>query len=147
MHFRETSDSFAGSTRARSGRRVLLNITSLIDVMFLLLIFFAVSSTFLEQPGMKLDLPAAKSADLTQVKSAVLYLLADGSMRLNERTVSVEALPEELKTLLPQLADMSLSLFADKNVPHGNVVKVMDIARQSGVKKLVVATLPEANNP
>ena len=55
-------------------RRVLINITSLIDVMFLLLIFFMVTSTFLDQPGMKLELPSAESAEVARVEKLVLYI-------------------------------------------------------------------------
>ena len=142
MQFRDPSQSLSGS-RSKFGRRVFINITSLIDVIFMLLIFFAVSSTFLEQPGMKLELPAAKSADIAQIKSYILYLTTDGSMRLNEQTITMEKLSQALEAALPQMAEQSLTLYADKNVPHGNVVKVMDIARQTGVKKLVIATTPE----
>jgi biopolymer transport protein ExbD len=141
MQFRDTSQSL--STRGKFGRRVFINITSLIDVIFMLLIFFAVSSTFLEQPGMKLELPSAKSADIAQVKSYILFLAENGSMRLNEKAVTMDDLAQNLKTALPQMAEQSLTLYADKNVPHGNVVKVMDVARQVGVKKLVIATTPE----
>lgn len=142
MQFHDSSQSLSGS-RSKFGRRVFINITSLIDVIFMLLIFFAVSSTFLEQPGMKLELPAAKSADIAQIKSYILYLSTDGSMRLNEQAITMENLPQALKTALPHMAEQSLTLYADKNVTHGHVVKVMDIARQAGVKKLVIATTPE----
>jgi biopolymer transport protein ExbD len=142
MQFRDASQSLSGS-RGKFGRRVFINITSLIDVIFMLLIFFSVSSTFLEQPGMKLELPAAKSADIAQVKSYILYLAQDGSMRLNEKPVTLTDLPQALQTALPEMAEQSLTLFADKDVTHGTVVKVMDIARQVGIKKLVIATSPE----
>jgi len=144
MNLVDTNQSFGGMSRARSGRRVLVNVTSLIDVLFLLLIFFMVSSTFLEQPGMKLELPSAQSADISQLKSYVLYVFQDGRMRLNEREVTLENLGEALESAVPEMAESSLSLFADKNVPHGKVVKVMDLARQAGVRKLVIATTPEA---
>jgi biopolymer transport protein ExbD len=142
MQFRDASQSLAGS-RGKFGRRVFINITSLIDVIFMLLLFFAVSSTFLEQPGMKLELPSAQSADIAQVKSYILFLFEDGSMRLNEKPVALADLSPTLQAALPQMAEQSLTLFADKNVHHGEVVKVMDIARQVGVKKLVIATTPE----
>jgi len=142
MHFRDASLSLSGG-RSRARRQIFINITSLIDVIFMLLIFFAVSSTFLEQPGMKLELPSAKSADIAQIKSYILFLAEDGSMRLNEKPVTLAELPQTLQNVLPQMAEQSLTLFADKNVRHGDVVKVMDVARQVGVKKLVVATTPE----
>jgi biopolymer transport protein ExbD len=142
MQFRDASQTLSGG-RGRARRQIFINITSLIDVIFMLLIFFAVSSTFLEQPGMKLELPAAQSADIAQVKSYILFLAEDGAMRLNEKPVTLADLPKTLEAALPQMAEQSLTLFADKNVAHGNVVKVMDLARQAGVKKLVVATTPE----
>jgi hypothetical protein len=63
MQFRDASLSLSGG-RGRARRQIFINITSLIDVIFMLLIFFAVSSTFLEQPGMKLELPPRKAPTL-----------------------------------------------------------------------------------
>jgi len=143
VQFHETGISFGGSTRARARRRVFLNVTSLVDVLFMMLTFFVVSTTFLEQPGMKLDLPNAQSAEAAKVDAYVLYLYQDGAMQLNGHAITIENLTETLKAGLPQMKESSLSLFADKNATHGKVVEVMDIARQVGIKKLVVATLTE----
>ncbi len=142
MHFRDASQSLSGS-RPRFGRRVFINITSLIDVIFMLLLFFVITTTFLDQPGIKLELPTAQNAEATEMKSYILYIAEDGSMRFNEKPVMLAELPQALQAALPQMVEQSLTLFADKNVRHGDVVKVMDIARQVGVKKLVVATTPE----
>ncbi len=121
-------------------RKVIINITSLIDVMFLLLIFFMVSSTFIEQPGMKLELPESKSATIEQIKELVLEITADQGMVLNQAPVTLEDLESKIKELFPNLAEKSLVLKADRSVPHGTVVKVMDIAKLSGIEKLVIAT-------
>lgn len=125
-------------------KKVTINVTSLIDVLFLLLIFFMVSSTFKEQPGMKLELPEAQSAEIAEVKEMILQIQkGDGGttkFTLNSETLSLEQLSEKLKALLPQATDSSLTLKADKGVTHGIVVEVMDIAKQSGIKKLVIAT-------
>ncbi len=58
-------------------KRAIINITPLVDVLFILIIFFAVTSTFLEQPGVKLDLPKAKSTELQRIEKAVLTVTAD----------------------------------------------------------------------
>lgn len=121
-------------------RKVIINITSLIDVMFLLLIFFMVSSTFIEQPGMKLELPESKSATIEQIKELVLEITADQRMLLNQDPVTLEDLEGKIKALFPNLAEKSLVLKADRSVPHGTVVKVMDIAKLSGIEKLIIAT-------
>lgn len=124
-------------------RKVIINITSLIDVLFLLLIFFMISSTFVEQPGMKLELPETKSATTEKIKELILEINSDGGMILNQQTVMIENLEENFKKLMPSLEEKSLVLKADKNVPHGTVVKVMDLAKLSGLEKLIIATRVE----
>ncbi len=120
--------------------RALLNITPLIDVLFILIIFFAVSSTFLEQPGIKLALPEAKKTDLQKVEKAVIYVSSDEKMQFRDKDISLNNLQPLLVDAMKQSPDKSLIIDADKEVPHGFVVKIMDIARQSGVQKLVIGT-------
>lgn len=124
-------------------RKVIINITSLIDVLFLLLIFFMVSSTFVEQPGMKLELPESKSSTTERIKELVLEINPDQTMILNQQAVTLENLEQKFKDLLPSLEEKSLVLKADKTVPHGTVVKVMDLAKLSGLDKLIIATQME----
>jgi len=126
-------------------RKPIINITSLIDVLFLLLIFFMISSTFVEQPGMKLELPESKSSTTEKIRDLVLEITADGSLILNDSAVSLDNLEKQLKEMLPRLEEKSIVLKADKSIPHGTVVKVMDIARLSGLEKLVIATTIEQN--
>jgi len=121
-------------------RKVTINITSLIDVLFLLLIFFMISSTFLEQPGIKLELPEAKSAVVTEQRDYVLFVDEEGRLFLNQDEVTLEDLGGRLKEALPSMKDRALILKADQDVAHGIVVRVMDIAKESGVKKLVIGT-------
>ncbi len=127
----------------RSPRRVMISITSLIDVLFLLLIFLLVSSTFLEQPGIKLELPEAGSSDPLEQKEYVLSLSADGSIFLNQEALSIDELESRMRRVLPEMKDGALLLKADREVSHGLVVRVMDRVKKSGVKKLVIATRME----
>lgn len=124
-------------------RKVVINITSLIDVLFLLLIFFMVSSTFVEQPGMKLELPESKSSTAEKIKDLVLEITSDGDLILNDTPISLDKLENQLKKLLPSLEEKTLVLKADKSIPHGKVVKVMDLARLSGLEKIIIATTVE----
>jgi biopolymer transport protein ExbD len=127
----------------KSRRRITINITSLIDVLFLLLIFFIVSSTFLEQPGMKLELPKTVEHEALKMEGYTLFILSDGTMYLNEAPVSLENLAGTLEEIAPTLEDRGLILKADDGVRYGLVIEVMDLAKQSGVEKLVVATRPK----
>lgn len=121
-------------------KKVSINITSLIDVLFLLLIFFMVSSTFLEQPGIKLELPKAESAVITHQKDYTLYIDKEGELFLNSEKVDFDALEQLLKQALPNMKEGALILKADQEASHGTVVKAMDIAKKSGVKKLIIGT-------
>ncbi len=120
--------------------RMLLNITPLIDVLFILIIFFAVSSTFLEKPGIKLELPEAKKTDLEKVEKAVLFIGQDEQLMFRDKEISLDNLGPILRDAMKDSPEKTLIINADKSVPHGLVVKVMDIARQNDVQKLVVGT-------
>ena len=118
----------------------ILNITPLIDVLFILIIFFAVSSTFLEQPGIKLSLPKAKKTDLQRIEKAILFITSNQELMFMNKEISMENLGPILKDAMDQSLDRALIVNADKAVQHGFVVKIMDLARQNGVQKLVIAT-------
>jgi len=126
--------------KQKKKRKVAINITSLIDVLFLLLIFFMVSSTFLEQPGIKLELPYAQSAVVAEQKDYILFVEKSGGMFLNEAEVAMENLGTILTEALPNMNEGALILKADQDVSHGIVVRIMDISKQSGVKKLIIGT-------
>ena len=121
-------------------RKITINITSLIDVLFLLLIFLMVSSTFLEQPGIKLDLPEADSAVVVEQKEYILFVDKNKNVFLNDFPVQLDQLKDKLKETLPNMKDGALILKADQDVSHGLVVQVMDDIKQSGVKRLVIGT-------
>ena len=120
-------------------KRAILNITPLIDVLFILIIFFTVSSTFLEQPGIKLQLPQAQSSQPERVERAILTIDADSKLFLGGQPITQAELPAKLKALIENTVDKSLIVSADKRVNHGKVVELMDIARRNGVLKLIIS--------
>ena len=126
--------------REKSKRHIIINITSLIDVLFILLIFFMVSSTFLEQPGMKLDLPKTSQKTVVQVEGYTLFIMSDESLYLNHEEITIEALPARLKEIAKEVEDKGIVLQADEKIRYGWVVEIMDVIKQSGITKLIVAT-------
>ncbi len=126
------------STKKKKG--TIINITSLIDVLFLLLIFMMVSSTFMEEPGIKLDLPETESAPSIKKSEYVLSVRNNGELFLNEKSISLDDLEKNLKKTIPEMKDESLILKGDTNISYGKIVKIMDIVKKSGVKKLIIAT-------
>jgi biopolymer transport protein ExbD len=128
-------------------RKVTINIASLIDVVFLLLIFFVVTSTFLERPGLDLSLPEANSAEVAAREELTLRIEADGGLVLGDEPVVADELIDVLRRALEERLDKRLVLEADERVPHGRVVEAMDAARQAGATGLVVATRPVEDSP
>ena len=122
-------------------RKALINVTSLIDVVFLLLIFFVVTSTFLERPGIDLTLPEAGSGE-TGVSVVTVRIVADGQVFVGDRPVALEDLARVLGESLRAEETTEVTLEADRSVPHGRVVAAMDAARRAGARGLVVATRP-----
>ncbi|HET9581491.1 MAG TPA: biopolymer transporter ExbD [Gemmatimonadota bacterium] len=131
--------------RLEKGRRrkALINVTSLIDVVFLLLIFFVVTSTFLERPGIDLHLPEAGSG-ASEVAEVSVRIAADGGLYVGTRPVAPAELTEVLEARLREAGTTEVTLEADRRVAHGRVVAAMDAARKAGATGLVVATRPEA---
>ena len=121
-------------------RKVIINITSLIDVVLLLLIFFMLTTSFVEQPGMKLDLPETESSTGKKPEGLEISILSDGSINLNGEPVLLKELSDRLKGMIAESPEKSLMLRADKEVPHGTVVEVMDIAKLNGLEKLIIGT-------
>ncbi len=122
-----------------------LNLTPLIDVVFLLLIFFMVSTTFEKTSKLKIDLPEASAQATKQVdKKIVLGIDAKGRYYINDRQL-VNTQLKTLKTALLKTAgnarDMPIVLRADAKTPHQSVVRAMDAASQVGLTHLSISTL------
>ncbi len=118
---------------------LILNVTSLIDVMFLLLIFFMVTSTFKNQPAINLVLPRSSTATETVDMPTILFLTADGVVYLNDRAVASDELPALLEKLQASTGDDRMVLRADEQATHGDVVELIDIIKQSGFTSVSIS--------
>lgn len=127
-----------------------ISLTGLIDVVFLLLIFFMVSTTFEHQAVLKVDLPEASnvSAPEDQPISFELVIDKNGQYYLNDRQL-VDARPATLEAAFREAAGddrtIPVILRADAETPHHFVVTAMDVTAQLGFKRLSIATerIPE----
>lgn len=123
---------------------VSVNLTPLIDVVFLLLIFFMVSTTFTRETHLEVDLPEAKG-DTTVSEQLVLEIMItqEGNYSVNGRPlVNTQAvtLHRALKELAGDKRDMPLIITADANTPHQAVVTAMDVSGNLGFEKLSITT-------
>ena len=122
-----------------------LNLTPLIDVVFLLLIFFMVSTTFEQQSKLKIDLPEASATATEQNQDAVVIGIdAKGRYFINDRQLvnsQIGTLKAALQKTIGDHKDTQLILRADAKTPHQSVVMAMDAAAQLGLTRLSIATL------
>jgi biopolymer transport protein ExbD len=124
---------------------VEVNLTPLIDVVFLLLIFFMVSTTFDRHARLKVSLPEASTkATQQQQDPLVLSIDAKGNYFINDRQVvnkKLDTLKRAIQKTIGDDKDVSLVLRADANTPHQSVVRAMDAASQLGLTRLSIATV------
>lgn len=129
--------------RVKKKRSLVINLTSLIDVMFLLLIFFMVTTTFLSQPAIKLQLPSARHAETERAEPVVVHVDQFGRVYLNDNPMELGLLGSALEREMEGRTDKTVVLKADSRVSHGTVVHVLDVVKAAGVQKISMATNPE----
>ena len=125
-----------------------LNLTPLIDVVFLLLIFFMVSTTFEKQSKLKVDLPEASAeAVKQQADTVVIGIDAKGRYFINDRQLvntQIKTLKMALMKTIGDKKDVPLVLRADAKTPHQSVVVAMDAAAQLGLTRMSIATMEKS---
>jgi biopolymer transport protein ExbD len=130
--------------RSKNRDEVNLDITPLIDVVFLLLIFFMVSTTFEHNSEINITLPSS-SKEVTEAKPDAVNvgLDAQGNVYINDKSLvnaQLETIKAALSDALVGLNEPPIIISADSNATHQSVVRVMDAARQLGLVKITFAT-------
>jgi biopolymer transport protein ExbD len=122
---------------------ISINLTPLIDVVFLLLIFFMVSTTFTKETQLKVDLPQATTDQVAQVDMLEIIIKADGSYAINDKAL-VNAQSKTLRAALlkESSGDLTtpLKISADASTPHQAVITAMDVAANLGFSQLSLTT-------
>lgn len=114
--------------------------SSLTDIVFLLLIFFLLSSSFVIQSGIKIQLPRSAAAEQETQRQIVVTVTEKGAIYLNDRQVGTETLGSQLAPLLQKDREKVVIIKADQMVSLQSAVQVMDIAKGVGAMRLVIAT-------
>lgn len=121
-----------------------VNLTPMIDVVFLLLLFFMVSTSFIRESSLKVNLPEATGeAMVEQDKPVDIVIQADGQFLVDEESlpvVSREILTSVLKRVVGERDDPHIIISADANAEYQHIVTAMDTAQQLGYTKLTLAT-------
>ena len=119
----------------------LVDLTPMIDIVFQLVLFFMVSTTFVSSPGIQVDLPRSSQDIVAVEKDDVnIWMTLEGAVYLNEKPVTLEELQGALERVARKDTNTLIIIKADTGVEHGRVVTVMDIARAKGLTRLAIAT-------
>ncbi|MFH1540572.1 MAG: biopolymer transporter ExbD [Elusimicrobiota bacterium] len=117
-----------------------INITSLVDVVFVLLIIFMVTSPLIMQSGIPIKLPKTQTIrDVSEV-NLTITVASDGKIYFNDIEVNKDRLENSLKNRLLNDPNLLVVIKADTHTHHGNVVEILDMAKTLGVKRLAIAT-------
>lgn len=123
--------------RRRNNGGVLIDLTPLIDVVFQLLIFFILTTTFENNPSFKVKLPKANNADVKQEpKAVVVTVTASGSVEVDGVVVDDAELERRLCNAATSDDSTGVNIRADAATEHQHVVKVMDLAKTCGLERL-----------
>ena len=132
-----------GARRALRGGRmpVWIDLTAMVDVVFLLIIFFMVSTTFITlETGLPVDLPQAQTAEATPSDLPTVTVTPDERVFVGGAVVDLDTLAGLLQQLIGDSGQTTVVLRADATVRHGFVVQVMDLIKQSGAQRIAIAT-------
>ncbi len=121
----------------------VINVAPVVDVLFLLLIFFMVTSTFVEQPNIKLELPTTKYTEASRIDMIVLTISRGGHLFLQDEPVERNDLMKSLRKIVVETGEKTLVLKSDKWIPYGIVVDIMDDAKGAGFKRVIAPTIME----
>lgn len=115
-----------------------MEMTPLIDVVFLLLIFFMLSSSFLS-PTIELTLPTARADNSSEPQAIIVTLDDQGDVYVNRNEVKLDQLTARLAELLPSSKDKTVTIRADKNMKFDYFVRALDAAKASGAVQVNIA--------
>lgn len=125
----------------REQKKPQLMIIPMIDIMFFLLVFFMISMlTMVEQKGMIVNLPQAATKEEQMTKNIVVTVTKNNDLYFNKEKMPLNLLGSRLQAEQRSDNTLAVILNADKQAKHGQVVKVLDVLKQSGISKMAIAT-------
>lgn len=131
----------------RLGRRTVkqdeaqIDLTSMLDIIFIMLIFFIVTSSFVRESGVEVQRPTATHAVSQKQAGIVVAITAANDIYIDKRRVDSERVQATLEHLLLEKPEASLVIQADEHAFNGTVVSVMDAAKGAGVKSIALAAV------
>ena len=120
-----------------------INIAPLVDMVFLLLIFFLVTTTFSKETGVSVNKPQAQTATPLTRDNIMIAVTEKGTIHIHNREVDLRGLNPIIRRIIQNRPESSVVIIADENARTGLVVEVMDECKLAGAKKISLAALKE----
>ncbi|MBU0991329.1 MAG: biopolymer transporter ExbD [Proteobacteria bacterium] len=120
--------------------QIQMPLTSLIDIVFMLLIYFLLTTSFMVDEGIKINLPQAKASQPQTTEEIVIYVDKEGKTFIAEKQIPQDVLFNRLKEMIGNDKDRLVIVKSDRTVILNKVVKVMDLAKAAGAARLCLAT-------
>ena len=126
-------------SRHRRTKAVDINMAPLIDMVFILLIFFLVTTSFVRESGVDVQRPKAKSAVTKEKINLIIGVTKDGIIYIENHPVDIRSIRARMERFLAETPEGSVIIVADKDSKTGTVIQVLDECRLAGVKNISVA--------
>ncbi len=134
MRYRHTQETNAAAS---------VNLTPLIDMVFILLIFFLVTASFTKESGIEVDRPTAQTAVRQEKGSLIIGVSESGEVWIENRKVDIRSIRAHVERLHAQNPEGTVIILADKKADTGATVNVLDQVRLAGVSNVALAAAPE----
>lgn len=129
--------------RMKKGSNAEVDMSPLIDMVFILLIFFMVSTTFVKDMKLDIDRPSASSAQKASTKAIRVYIDKTGDVYVDNQPVQIWVLQGKLRDLLRATTEKSLLVVTDEGIKASRLIEVVDQCRLAGAKDVGVSTVNE----
>ncbi len=124
---------------SRNREDAQIDLTSMLDIVFIMLIFFIVTSSFVRESGVEVNRPQASHAVSQKDAGIFIAITSANDIYIDKRIVDAERVQATIEHMLVDQPDTALVIQADEHAYNGTVVKVMDAAKGAGVKNIALA--------
>lgn len=120
-----------------------INLTPMLDIVFIMLIFFVVTTSFIKESGIEIDRPSAQTAERREHGNILIAISPNGEIWIDKRAVDIRAVRAVVERLIAENPEGGVIIQGDRQAQIGLLVKVMDQVRKAGIKNVSIAATPD----
>ncbi|GGA87126.1 biopolymer transporter ExbD [Neiella sp. HB171785] len=123
----------------REDEEAAIDMTPMLDIVFIMLIFFIVTTSFVKEAGIQVNKPKANNTSKEPSANIFIAIKENGEVHMDRRMIDVERVTANIERMLAEQPTDTVVVQADKEAKHGIVVKVMDQIKEAGIDKISIA--------